>query len=395
MKLKLYIFLFGLTVLTSACEGFLGKKTDTDFIDPPVFQNRDVAYVPIQPSIEGFASPSDIIIGFDGLIYVVDEGTEEIISLDVSGRELGRINIPGVTKIAQDRRLDILAIGTFDTVINDQNYTLSTIYRLDLNGPTGFGIQFAQIERKLINPFYLKSSFSEADVPVEFTSVDILADNEYYVTRQGERSNVSQVGGPDDAVIFFDNDDNYVSTVFISTGTGLYRDWFRNPSCITTFIKPPQNFNIPDVQRFFVAMTDPIVPVKVQAFEFVQSEFGADYELRILGSDTTKSDDFLYRLNRFEEPVDMTITGDGSSLLFVVDAAKDSVYQFTLSGLEGVEPPPGASSNRNVIVSFGGTGQGPTEFNRPSAVAYDDEILYVADQGNGRILRFRLTTDFD
>jgi hypothetical protein len=29
------------------------------------------------------------------------------------------------------------------------------------------------------------------------------------------------------------------------------------------------------------------------------------------------------------------------------------------------------------------------------AVAYFNEILYVADAGNGRILRFKLTTDFD
>ncbi|MFT4754705.1 MAG: hypothetical protein ACI85Q_002265, partial [Salibacteraceae bacterium] len=34
-------------------------------------------------------------------------------------------------------------------------------------------------------------------------------------------------------------------------------------------------------------------------------------------------------------------------------------------------------------------------FKNPRAVAYLNEILYVADSGNGRVLRFKLTSDFD
>ena len=79
--------------------------------------------------------------------------------------------------------------------------------------------------------------------------------------------------------------------------------------------------------------------------------------------------------------------------LCVVDESKDSLFQFTSSGLEGVRPPPASGETKFVKTSFGGTGIGPTEFNKPSAVAYKDRIVYVADAGNGRILRFKLTLD--
>jgi len=87
----LIIILFLATVMLSSCEGFFGKKTDLTFIDAPVFQARDVAYVPIQPIIDGFFEPTDVIAGFDELIYVVDAGSQEIIAFDQSGREQGAI----------------------------------------------------------------------------------------------------------------------------------------------------------------------------------------------------------------------------------------------------------------------------------------------------------------
>jgi hypothetical protein len=80
--------------------------------------------------------------------------------------------------------------------------------------------------------------------------------------------------------------------------------------------------------------------------------------------------------------------------VFVADQDKDSVYQFLLNGLEGVTPPPGAESNRYVKISFGGTGSGLTQFRQPSALAWLNKTLYVADVGNGRVCRYKLSTDF-
>jgi len=143
-------------------------------------------------------------------------------------------------------------------------------------------------------------------------------------------------------------------------------------------------------------MAEPSIPIKVQSIKFLESDFGSSYEVELLNfRDTAEAEDFLYRPGRFTNPVDATITGDGTNYLFVVDQAKDSIYQFTTKGLEGINPPPGSSEKKNIIASFGGSGVSATQFNQPSAIAYFNTILYVADQGNGRLLRFKLTTDFD
>lgn len=385
-----------LGIAASSCQGFFGDKTDISFIDAPDYQVRTVAYVPIQPIISGFTTPTDVVIGFDEMIYVVDAGTEQIIAYDQAGREQGRTTVKGVTKIVQDRQMNILAIGTLDTNINGNDYTLSTIYRLSLDNGSNYGIQYAKVINKIVNPFYFKTSFSSQDAEVRFTSVDIMGDNSFYATRQGPRTNPNAVGGTDDGVLLFDYDDSYVSNIFISTNSGFYRDYFKDPTCIVTLAKPRQSPSVSASGNFFVAMDDPTIPIKVQSIQFLESEFGSSYEVEILNySDTTKADDFLYRPNRFGNPVDATITGDGTNYLFVVDQAKDSIYQFTTKGLEGINPPPGSTVKKNIIASFGGTGIGPTQFNQPSAIAYARNIIYVTDQGNGRLLRFKLTTDFD
>lgn len=393
---RLSILLILAAIMLSSCEGFFGTKTDLTFIDAPVFQARDVAYVPIQPIIDGFFEPTDVVAGFDELIYVVDAGSQEIIAFDQSGREQGRYTLPGVRKIIHDRQMNILAIADHDTTINDANYTLSAIYRLNLNGSFGYGIKNAEIVNKIIHPFYFKSSFSSLDADVKFSSIDIMGDNSFYVTRTGPRDNENQVGGPDDGIVLFNEDDQYVSNIFVSTNSGFFRGYFKTPMAITTFAKPRQSPSVSMSSNFFVAMADPTISIKVQSIRFLETEFGSSYEVEILDfTDTSEANDFLYRSDRFENPVDLTLTGDGTNYLFVVDQAKDSVYQFTTRGWEGVNPPAGSSETKNIIASFGGTGEGAMQFNNPSAVAYLDRVLYVTDKGNGRLLRFKITTDID
>src|SRR5690606_5507171 len=154
-KLAYTITLFMLVISLTGCEKYFGDKTDIDFIEVPEFQAREVAYVPVFPFIDGFVYPTDVLAGFDELIYVVDSGTQSIYAFDESLRELGRIEIPGVRKVVQDRSLDLLAIGTCDT-FNTQGvpYTLSCIYRINLKAGNGYGIQNATIKNKIVQPFY-------------------------------------------------------------------------------------------------------------------------------------------------------------------------------------------------------------------------------------------------
>jgi hypothetical protein len=213
------------------------------------------------------------------------------------------------------------------------------------------------------------------------------------VTRSGAGS--SGPLGPNDAVLYFNNQDQFISPISVNTSSGVFNDYFQQPSGIVTLTQPPQ-FTAQGGRDFIYTSTDPDNNLKVQYIQFIEGQFGAQYEPRILASsDTTQADRFINEPNRFEKPVDITLAGDGSQYIFVTDTRTDSLYQFSFNGYEGILPPPASGIDRFVRASFGGTGSSPTHFRDPSAVAYFNEILYVADAGNGRILRFKLTLDFE
>ncbi len=378
-------------LLGSGCEGFFGKKLDPSFIDVPVYNTRQVAYVPIQPVWSNYQHPVDIAIGFDELIYVADDLAGEIVCLDQAGAELGRMSVPGVHAIVQDRSLDLIALGTFDTL----GVSLQTIYRIQLDNTGGYGLANARIERKTVHPFYYKATFApNVDDLVSLNGIGLKADNSYFVTRSG--NNTSQVFGPDDAVLRFDQQDDFVSTVSVNTSLGILGDYFDKPTGIVTKCQPPQSPFVSTEEDFVFTSMSTNTQLKVQYINVAVSDAGTDYFVEeLVVGDTTKADGFLYGPDRFAAPIDVAYSGDGTNYIFVVDREKDSLYQFTNTGLEGVKAPAGSNTTKNIRVSFGGTGIGLTQFREPTAVAYYDRILYVADAGNRRVLRFKLTTDFD
>lgn len=397
MRLGRHLFLgFWVILLFGGCEKYFGDKTDLDFIEVPVFQPREIAYVPIQPAWEGMQEPSDVIAGFDELIYVVDRAKEEIISFDVSGRELGRFKVKGVRSLAQDRKFELLAIGSSADTIAGVPYDLTCIYRISLQGALGYGIKHARITNKIVHPFYFKSTFSASDRKVLFNKIAVLEDNSYYVTRSGESNNPNQFGGPDDAVLLFSNRDSLLTPVVVTTsGGGFFNNYFKKPYGIASFVQPPQ-ISAEGGKEFIYSSVDEAGVIKVQVIDYLESEFGASYAPRMLDfEDYTKAEGFLITPYKFKRPVGVTIAGDQSRYIFVADEERDSVYQFTVTGLEGVKPPPGSADSKYQKASFGGRGKALNQFNRPAAVAYKSNILYVADAGNGRVLRFKLTTDFD
>ena len=385
----------GIVLLLSACDGFFGTKTNTDFIEVPTYSPREVAYVPVQPALTAFQEPVDIIAGFDELIYVVDKATEEIISLDESGRELGRFKVRGVRAVAQTRGLDLLAIGENTANVAGTDFDVTCIYKIDMHGEgASFGIEYARITDTITHPFYFKSTFSSSDADVQFNKIAVLEDNRFYVTRKGTDNNPQKFGGPDDAVLLFGANGTYITPVIVNTPNGFFRDFFKRPMGISSFVQPPQiSAGGPD--HFVFTSIGENTSIKVQVIDYLESDFGASYEPRILfESDSTVADGNLATPDKFAEPVGVTITGDGTNFILVVDRAKDSLYQFTTTGLEGVKPPAGAASSKYQMASFGGRGEELSQFNAPSAVAYKNRIVWVCDTGNGRVLRFKLTTDF-
>ncbi|MFT4757174.1 MAG: hypothetical protein ACI91R_001824 [Vicingaceae bacterium] len=382
--------LFGLAVLIislSSCEGYLGDKTDLSFIELPQQNFREVAYVPVQPILNQFASPTDVIAGFDELIYVVDNGSQEVIALDQSGREVGRRFIQGAKTMAQDRQLDLLVIGS---ITDSNNITRSCIYRLDLSTSLGYGLRFAVFTDTITHPFYFKSSSISSDQDVSLNNIAMLPDNSFYVTRTGPRTTPTR----DDAILLFDNTGKFITPLEITDSRGaVFPDFFKDPVGITSLVKPPQ-IGVDNRGDFIFTSVDPNGVLKVQYIEKLESVDGTAFTPKTnFSADTTLASSFINDPFKFDRPVDVEFTGDGTNYIFVIDAEKDSLYQFTANGLEGVEPPAASGETKFIKTSFGGTGIGASKFNGPTAVAYNNKVLYIADTGNGRLLRFKLTLD--
>lgn len=393
-KNNILLILFALLIGLSSCENYLGDKTDLDFIEVPQQTYREVAYVPVQPILNQFTYPTDIIAGFDELIYVVDAGSEEVIALDESGVELSRLYIRGAKAIAQDRRLNLLVIGTIPDTVNGVISERSCIYRINQYNGVNYGLQYAEITNTIVHPYYFKTSAISRDEQVSFNRISVLYDNNFLVTRSGPNNNPNQSGGPDNSILSFNPQDNFVTPIVVTNNQGgVFTDYFKFPFALTTLAKPPQ-ISVDQRGDFVFSSLDPNGVLKVQYIENQSSVDGSSYLPKTdWSTDTSQASGFIVEPFKFSEPVGVEYAGDGSNYIFVVDKEKDSLFQFTANGLEGVEPPPASGETKFIKTSFGGTGNGPTNFNEPMAVAYKDRIVYVADAGNGRILRFKLTLD--
>lgn len=390
MRKLIIVLVVAMTIVS--CENYWGKKTNLGFIDIPNYEVREIAYVPVEPKLYDASHPIDIFIGYDEFIYVVDSTTSEIARYDMAFQPQGRLYIPGITKVVQDRTFNLLAIGTSDTLVNGVDYDLTTIYRIDFESSGILDFSFATIEKVAVHPFYFKNSFSSSDAFVRFTDIAVQGgvsgelNNRYYVSRTGD--NLNNAGfGPDNAVLSFSNSDEFVSGIPVTAAGAVYSDYFKAPKALASFTQPPQIAARPS-QDFWIINDDKDQAIQVQHIQFEEGPFGAIYQPIFYSTTDPNTTGYLQTANRFHSPADIAFAGDASGFVFIADAGVDSVYQFTSTGLEGVPPPPASTADLNAISTIGG-------FSDLRAVAYNDGILYVADAQNGTISRFKLTLDFE
>jgi len=414
------------SLLFQGCEAIFNSKDDstTDEIfeegrQDPQQAEEVVGYAALVPFWGNFDEPTDIFVGFDELVYVTD--AEGLTVLDEAGRRFQTIPFNGAVAVTQDRLLNVYVAARIDTVIDiiDPNITwnLPVVYKL--KNANGAG-PLTMVDT-LIHPFMDDSRGTQAaqlsrldkdsdinEELVEITGLTTLADNTLYVTRRGPANDATGFAAPDNTVLEFrpvevDGEPTgqmrnvrqirsiNPNTPSLLSGIGM--------SDITSFIGPPQRQSMNQSRSFMIAQADQSREIPFRVLQVIVSETpdGLVFEpnTSLLNTDTTQANGFLMEQFRFSQPTGVAFAGDGSNNLFVVDAMKDSLYQFQFNGFEGTTPPPASDAEKPIIVSFGGTGNGPRQFNEPSGVAFFDEVLYVADKGNNRIARYKLNTDFE
>lgn len=410
----LSFLLLAAILLVAGCDDILGSKQDqtTEEIfdagrtDPGLVS--EVEYVPLFPFfVQGgdgstLQSPQDVYVGFDEFIYVVDGRGLHV--LDLAGRPANFIPIDGGgTSVIQDRQFDVYVTGRRDTTIQGETWNLPVVLHYE-NVTTGnpaladiIWHPFDDDSRRFNRPDPIAT-----DEQVEFTGVAVLANNNIFVSRRGPVNDLASVILPHNAILEFSPEGVNVTALLQLSPIQPSLVSAVRPSDVLTYVHPPQRQSFDTARNFLVAQSPQ--PGEELAYPVLSIRatvtpdgivFRPDQEKIRTASIPESGESFLYEAFKFENPTDLGFAADGSNYLFVVDAGADSLYAFTSTGVEGVAPPPGATSTQPVVVSFGGEGDGARSFNDPMGVTYFEEIVYVADSGNDRISRFRLNTDFE
>jgi hypothetical protein len=323
----------------------------------------DTVYVQLNPPWYGFNNPTAIIVGNEPFIYVADTYNDRIVMLDLNGHVIGVKSDPGPNGmrrpvgLAEDGRLNLLVCAQFDTTLpgHTSPTTFGAVYRMDLFA-AGNNIGQANLR---------KAFFEPSDSARRFTAVATLYDNTYYVGRTGPNdSGIDK----DDNILFFSPSDQLL------TGLPPYFTWggtgFTSIQKVTGIATIKNKRSV----EYVFCQIGATSLFKVQWIQVVVLGQTTDFESKF--SANTSS---LSTVNRFQSP--RGVTFDPAGDLFVVDAQSDSLYRFSSSGIEHY--------------SFGGAGSGDRQFLQPSGVAFFDKTIYVADAGNNRIVRFKLSTELN
>lgn len=348
-----YILILGLFIILSGC----GRKIKLPTNLPELGGGAlDTTYVPIAPvwTTAGgipFSHPQDVHVGFDGYIYIADTDNDRIVKLDQSGNFIHQYEgVKHPSSVSQDRLFRLLATGgntIYKKGAQDEDflsiYTAPDVYDtvpIVITDTTDTGIVF-------IDTFRVDTSATIyegiAPNPLPFSGYA-----EYYAC-DFTRSEITRF-------LFYEPDSVNNLGPIIPMGYDLGKTFY--PLGIFTYLTPTW-FNL--------------IFCQFLSYYSVQLLDGKDFSPIIPSTGRPE----IYWQGTFGQAEDVVVDEYGN--IFVVDTEKNSVLKFSENGVK--------------ILSFGSQGAGAKEFQNPKGIAYSNKIVYVADTGNSRILRFMLSND--
>ncbi len=302
----------------------------------------DTLYVQLRPVWDraagyDFRQPHDVLVGRETLVYVADTGNDRVTMLDLAGNVLGHsAPIDSPVGLAQDGRLRLLVVTGKNLLLRLDVYAVSHDIRT-----ARIDTLYCAVDR----PGWRFNGVAAFFVPSEGGIY-------YLVTCGGVERTANQI------------------LSFAEDGT----------------LRGPLNLTPGGTGLFAAADPSGICALRDRSVDFVYCQRGENfYKVQLVTADiygwkpkldpTTGGD--LFSLGMFSRPEDVDVNRDG--FLFIVDSDLCRVFEFSGFGKE--------------YESFGERGSGERQFNDPCGIAEFDGTVFVADTGNDRIVRFRLSTE--
>lgn len=316
-----------------------------------------------------FNHPADIYYGVDNFIYIADTDNHRIVMLDLGGTIQGYSQtIPHPEAISQNDSLQLL-------IVNKTN----KVYKIELYE-----------HNHQISDAPVEIVYEQASKPFrKFTGISVHAGFEYYVTVIDE-----SVDPVESQIYDFYGNHNCKGPLPLNpTGTGLYSALL--PTSIVSLRERYLDISSSeDTPAFIFSQTGFLKEFNLFNYykvQYITTTFLEGQE--VLTPNTSLVGSALYDYEKFYNPEDVAIDLNGN--IFVVDAGSsmDSLdtdnhepgfYRFGPTGME--------------LQSVAGFGSGKYQFNNPKGIAISPnrelQIVYIADTGNNRIVRYQLSTDF-
>jgi hypothetical protein len=335
-------------------------------LPPPDYTHGgvDTTYIQINPiwtSADGrdFNFPMDVFVGYDQFIYVCDTRNNRVVKLDVEGAFIESDSVMHPVAITQDRGLDLLVVaGDYETIAisGTPPDTVKTVYGNAVYRKKYFGDQGFQAVWRASSPYWEevvhgRTLWHEAEFFGISASLDI--DKEYFLA--DFRKN---------RIIRFGPNDLPIPPTLIEEGDGLGQ---------TKYPSDLYSYEIAG-QKLLVYAGTGALGVQVVNPANGKPVFG----------DTAN----IPPLVRFQARPPKDVAVDELSNFYVLlqdpDPTAGRAYSYYFYKFDRYGQP---------LLSFGSYGSGDRQFRSPSGLAYKNGVIYIADSGNNRILRFQLSTD--
>lgn len=353
MKIR-FLILIVFAVIYSGC----GDKLDLSTF--PVTNNgtiniSDTLYILQSPEWTGFNKPEAIYVGNDQIIYVADTRNNRIVQMDVAGGKYGSYTFNSSVfpkKLTQDGNFDLLVICDSLTIQD----TTSIVFRLKVVSGGGVLNQNIPVRRLLtsLRPTPNTNKFRK------FTGISAFPDNSYIITRIGPEDPLNI--DPGNAILKVKGIDSVtqlsVVSGFQTSGNSFYS--IENVASILT-IKNSET-------DFIISRSTSDTSRLNKVIYFIYNSVNGSYDPKY-----TSSAEDLVNI-KFGAPD--AIVMDYNYSMYVIDSYRNHLYKFSSSG-------------KLMKESFGDS----TIFKNPKGISYFNKVVYIADTGNDRILRYKLSTD--
>lgn len=394
-------------------------------------EQGDTAYVHIFPNWEkeeyNFNTPKDIIVGNDGYLFIADSGNSRILVLDQAGsiitedefgnnfQGLAEISIPGrgniqPLQLSQDSKMNLLFcdgsnqiyawnqyynnagiryVSTEVTLQHTASGRIMNSSRMDslsyylTNGYTLVDAKRDSSE-ELINSILAPHAIFNGNDPKNYEFVD-----DYGDTRNTKIVDIVAFGKDySNGIYVLDKRYNrmiklkYVVKYLLILGTGTDYSVAFDYECVFSEIATGQGSGAGFIM-------DPKSIAMDLSGNIYYTQTGGVYSCHGISAGSCRTlfnpgEDDILEIGRFKSAWDVSV--DSRGIIYVVDAGSNYIQTFDNRGdflrNIGTTIVVGDSSDVYELADI---------LNEPEAISINDNIVYVADTGNSRIVRFQYT----